>query len=379
MKRMFAILLALLMAASAFAVMSLASDYPIAKRTYAAKDHTTIYILTKENVKGYEYDSGSYSYTRKFAYDKAYRLVKETQDTRVLTYRYDQNGNVTKHMNVYTVVGEGFDKTAVSYQYDKAGRITRITERYIDIFDGSYTKTDAYKYKDGRLIKHVAQKTADDYSSAGNSREVMVYSYDKNGRLIKTKDNYGNTTRYVYDKNGRITKEVEEYITTYYKYNANGDLVKKYAKENGINHVTEGASYQYDRNGLLTGAYYYADGGTSERYSYQYDKHGNLTKSVHKGYFDDGYLYTKETVTYSYKKVEKAISRTREGITLNAYSYTYDKKEKKPVVSIEGMLQGADYRVTYFNNIKPGKASVRIDFTDPTIQSVTVTYTIKKA
>ena len=39
---------------------------------------------------------------------------------------------------------------------------------------------------------------------------------------------------------------------------------------------------------------------------------------------------------------------------------TYDGKEKKPVVNVDGLVEGTDYTVTYSNNVNPGTAKVTI-------------------
>ena len=39
---------------------------------------------------------------------------------------------------------------------------------------------------------------------------------------------------------------------------------------------------------------------------------------------------------------------------------TYDGKEKKPVVNVNGLVEGKDYTVTYSNNVNPGTAKVTI-------------------
>ena len=45
----------------------------------------------------------------------------------------------------------------------------------------------------------------------------------------------------------------------------------------------------------------------------------------------------------------------------------YDGKEKKPAVTVNGLVEGTDYTVTYSNNVNPGTAKVTVtgkgDFT----------------
>ena len=48
------------------------------------------------------------------------------------------------------------------------------------------------------------------------------------------------------------------------------------------------------------------------------------------------------------------------GVELSQTDYYYDGNEKKPVVTISGLVENIDYSVSYFNNVYPGSAAVII-------------------
>jgi len=58
--------------------------------------------------------------------------------------------------------------------------------------------------------------------------------------------------------------------------------------------------------------------------------------------------------------------------------YTYDGNAKTPEVTIKGLIKDVDYKVSYSDNVKPGKASVKVDGIDMFTGSVIVNFTIEK-
>lgn len=59
--------------------------------------------------------------------------------------------------------------------------------------------------------------------------------------------------------------------------------------------------------------------------------------------------------------IEAAVDIACHDIALSQDTYEYDGKEKRPGVTVEGLIEGADYFVTYSNNIEAGTATVTIN------------------
>ena len=65
-------------------------------------------------------------------------------------------------------------------------------------------------------------------------------------------------------------------------------------------------------------------------------------------------------------------------IKLSEDKYTYDGNAKTPEVTIKGLIKDVDYKVSYAENVNPGKASVKVDGIDMFTGSVVVDFTIEK-
>lgn len=65
-------------------------------------------------------------------------------------------------------------------------------------------------------------------------------------------------------------------------------------------------------------------------------------------------------------------------VKLSEDKYTYDGKSKNPEVTIKGLLKDIDYKVEYFNNVNPGKATVKINGINMFSGSVTLNFNIEK-
>lgn len=65
-------------------------------------------------------------------------------------------------------------------------------------------------------------------------------------------------------------------------------------------------------------------------------------------------------------------------VKLSEDKYTYDGNAKTPEVTIKGLIKDVDYKVSYAENVNPGKASVKVDGIDMFTGSVVVDFTIEK-
>ena len=432
MKKIISIFLAAVMIMSVFSILSLAgsrpANDPFLKNLYNAKNYIKQYVLTKEVYKS----ASGYQESTEYKYDSEGRLLSEDRGTDDMQYySYDSNGNLESstyygsgsndYYRHYTYDSKGnltcFEHSSedwghytYSYSYNSKGILTKIIDEDIDDYgyyddeEGQENYPTIYYYKyndDGLLSKIVAKKN-------GVVVGERTYKYDVEGLLLqmiyKRNDEVKEKNTYKYDIEGNLIKETlvdEDYTNEYtYKYNADDRLVKKTHKEDDYTITTsETTSFTYNDNGKLIKEVYKTSDNYSYSTAYSYNSKGQLAKEIQT--FSDG---DKQTVTYSYdsngnntkisgktsdgktfsttytyKKLAKPICLINGRIRVSHSEVTYNGQARKPKVSIDGMYRGADYNVSYENNVKPGKATIKITFTDPTIPPVSVVFLIRPA
>jgi len=134
---------------------------------------------------------------------------------------------------------------------------------------------------------------------SNGKREIVNYTYDKNGRLIKedTKDekNKVTSTEYTYNDKSLVVSEVytdkagKKYNYTH-KYDDKGTLIESTCPENEYRATINPS---YDENGRLAKESINVD-GDSYSYEYEYNSYGNVAKQI--------YTASNENVeTYEYK------------------------------------------------------------------------------
>jgi len=150
-------------------------------------------------------------------------------------------------------------------------------------FDGTVTE---YRFEYDRNGKLIHTKDSD-------GREAW-YEYDRNGNCIYEKDSDGTEAWYEYDRNGNCIYEKDSDGTeAWYEYDRNSKLIHgKYSggwewwaeyDRNG-NYIHEKYSngdevwYKYDRNGKLI----HQKSSDGDEWRYEYDKHGNKIRSIRK-------------------------------------------------------------------------------------------------
>ena len=334
-------------------------------------------------------------------YDSKGRLTKKVAISKdddssykdVTTRTYDSKGNLIKEVYAEYEDGKLWSKDTTTYVYNTKGLCTKETCITKDE-DGTAEYICVYSYdKNGNLIKEVCTETD---VEGEKTKSTQTFEYDKKGRVIKstysspyskttvvsTYDKKGNLIKEVRTRNsdGEISKDVEENV-----YNENGLLVKSsyISKEDGETTWKTVYSYSYDKKQRMT-KYTYSENlyGSKESGSItvEYDKNGNVKKET-ESVTDSLGIKTKTVSTFSYKKLAKKVFDAGKGIRLSSYQYKYDGKAKKPLVFIDGLKKGIDFKVSYSNNVKPGKAKVTVTFVgdyeyyDP----VTILFNIKKA
>ena len=260
--------------------------------------YTSIYSYDKHGNeikcvnKTVDSDGARFTSTTVKTYDKKNRLIESVYSseysTETKTYTYNKAGKVVKETDE-TVDNDG-DRTkdTTTYTYDKAGNMIKMANVSYSSYTGTrkHTITDEYNDK-GQLVKSTDVHKSD----GGTDRETYEYTYDAKGNNVKgvVKSFYadGSTEAiYIsstYNAKGQLTKRVNDVKiqwgsgkhTNYYTYDSKGRMIKDV-------YIFQGE-----------------DGSTSKSVSqYSYDKAGNLLKVVFKN--QDG---MRETTTFAYQKI----------------------------------------------------------------------------
>lgn len=170
-----------------------------------------------------------------YVYDEAGQLVRvnDLDQNRTITYQYDAGGNIRSRKEYAYTTGElGTATGTANYTYGNANWKDLLTS-----YDGKAITYDAignpltyegwtYTWEAGRQLKLMAKDGS-----------TIDYKYDDGGiRTQKTVD--GTTTSYIL-MNGRVTAEETSGAWTYYRYDADGNLLS-------LN--WNGAEYAYVKN-----------------------------------------------------------------------------------------------------------------------------------
>ena len=258
-----------------------------------------------------------------------------------ITNHYDESGRLTKHVDAkgqeifysYDMAHNKVSSTnrllkSTDYEYDERGNVTKKTEYNIGIpyvtnyeydeYDnkkkeslvnkpGIYT---GYKYEDLNpgtgyaVITKDMRLVTEQIDPEGNH---TYYKYDANGRVLKTIDPRGFATENYYDAKGNLmwTKDAKGYYT-YYDYDSQGNMT--YMKDAENNETT----YAYT-GGYMTSQ---TQGGITTAYTY--DAMGNMvTESRPEPNDETGTL----TTIYSYDNNGRQIKTTNFDTTFTETAY----------------------------------------------------------
>ena len=260
-----------------------------------------------------------------YTYNQAGNPIKEvctisyednTSTTTSKVYTYDKNGNKIKE------VSYGYDCVATTtYTYDGKGQLTKESEISVYEDNSKYTNVTTYAYdKNGNEIKR-AQKTTS--PGDGSSSHTVTSVYNDKGQLVKCTDvsTYGSSTTrevivYTYDKNGNKIKEVDKQsfpdntkatMTTTSTYDADGHVIKEVCVLKSAWSTSKTIiTCVYDSAGRLkkeTNVYKDSDGAEKTVKMLAYDKAGNLKKvTISYSPTGDG-IVSKTVTTYAYQKI----------------------------------------------------------------------------
>ena len=302
-----------------------ANQYIAYAMAYDAADRLVAIIDSNSRTVLYEYDAAGNRVKmttpegRKvaYSYDADNRLVRIDSWAGAFTFGYDLPGRRTSLAYPNGVV--------TSYAYDPLGNLTEILTK-----GGRAKKSDilsAFTYTHdkigNRLSKIISEGVGLGHGSGHDQAERFEYTYDHVYRLTDSlafREGHGRENElrhlsetFVYDPVGnRITGPKEKYAFT---YNQDNQLLQgpKY-------------SYQYDRNGNLTGKIGFDEDGKYVSWSYEYDYENRLIRVTR---MDAGET---KVVSFKYdpfgrrieKKVEELEGKDRDSVVT---TYVYDNED----------------------------------------------------
>ncbi len=285
-------------------------------------------------------DPASAGLTTSYTYDDYSRVVsKQTPNGNVLSYSYDDVGNLTdlscaedKTVNAqytydemgrrlsmsditgttrYTYDAAGRlthkfapDQKSIAYHYDNAGNIVEkqfsgvnMPDDWADASIAAVTQTLEYNYNHASELETIYH----------NGTEVVSYSYNPGGLLeSKTYTGVGSVS-YTFDALDRLStltnqKSDESLISSQsYKYDTLGNKVQISTTRAT---TTFASAYRYDRKNQLVGEVY-SVGATRHRNTYSYDGTGN--RSGLTEWENDSGIST----IYSVNQLNQVISQTK--------------------------------------------------------------------
>lgn len=338
MKKFLSVLLSFAMVAAVVTGSTLTAT----ATTYNATDKSTNYLMSKDefyrgddgfdlelkNIISKKYDSrgrlievkSSY-YEEKFEYDKNNNVTKRSYKSddgykESTTYKYDKNGNMIKSK----ISGGSDSGESSTYTYDKHGNVTKIVT----------------KNSKGKVVYSCENK----------------YTYDKYNRITKWTSGKDSTIKYKYDKTGKLT----EYNGKKFYYNKNNQVTKIVRDSDDI------LRYKYDNDGKLTKIY--NENQKNSKYGklyYTYSSNGLLKKEDDRALFSP---FPRVVDIYSYQKAPKNNINIGNNTYIQYKSTTYNGKAKTPNITKSYGIKGYNYKISYGNNINPGKGIILVSYMD---------------
>lgn len=291
-----------------YGVFDLLQSVKVGTRTLISHEYSASpnFYLTKST-----YGNG---HTISYSYDDYGRTTAKTykdgvEDTTedVITYAYDNNGNLglvsdsatgrtTKYLydfqdrlSRYEELGTGYSST-VTWGYDTDNNLTSQTH----VLNGT-TYTTGYTYDDDNRLTGSTQGTlSSTYAYDALSRMTSITAKNGSTQVVKTEIGYtgkANSTTATSSQVATWKNTAGSAVTTYtYAYDDQGNITS-------ISDGTWAMTYEYDEHNQLVRE---NNPYTDETWVYSYDDGGNI-KSVKEYYHTTGELKTLlDTVTYTY-------------------------------------------------------------------------------
>ncbi|MCS7468222.1 putative Ig domain-containing protein [Stieleria sp. ICT_E10.1] len=269
-----------------------------------------------------------------FEYDDLGNVIREVDaEGGVTLSQYGDSRNPTLETAITRVLADGTELTT-TYAYDARGNVTsetdpagNVTWSTYDPFGNVLTSTDplgntsTHRYDArGNLLSIVdadGSATTFSYDSSGNPLSVAVgsnvtaFQYDGRGRVTRQTDAVGTVRTYTYDAIGNQLTETVSYSTaqgpstvvTESTYDADGRVVARVTRQDGVTLATSGTKYDpagnrveeidalgrrtkfvYDDRGLMTETIYPddtpADDTDNPRTRTEYDAAGQVIAEI---------------------------------------------------------------------------------------------------
>ena len=236
--------------------------------TYNADGTLDSYEKPDGTTLNYEYDGlgrVTNDGIREYEYDDHLRLSTITEDTKKLTFRYDDFNRVNYTCYDHQELSGSNVGTQVWYDYDANGNTTQIRSAY------SYKATYAYD-----ALNRMT-------SMSFNGGNTISYTYRKDSKLSKVDYNGVMTTTYGYDSAGRLTSKKTKLsngtVIASYNYTLDkvGNIISQTRQEpySDMNLTNEDVTYYYNSANRITKA---------GDVNFSFDANGNTIKRGNKDY-----------------------------------------------------------------------------------------------
>lgn len=290
-----------------------------------------IFLTIKEYADVSEYLSRfSYKYTTNINYNNV-----SPDEVDIYIRIYNEYGNPLVEQNIFTATQNYY---TYSYQYDDNQNL--ILEKCE--MNGTLFYTEQYGYdEENRPVWRLSKEglSTVEYDDAGNvikrvseyTGTTVEYLYDAQQNLMQETHSYDGEvtliTKNEYNDKGQLVKTImnlcpgESVIT--YTYDEKGNLLlEDKMQSNGINIRHE---YQYDERGnRIQTSYYSSLSNVGSDYYWEYDERGNVTKETHEVDGETEYVFSS-----IYDQSGNCIQITREYVLDDCVfqtDYEYDSK-----------------------------------------------------
>jgi YD repeat-containing protein len=182
-------------------------------------------------------------------FDHMDRMTSITVDGETKIYRYNPKGELIER--VYP------SGRITTYTFNHAGYIPEAREQDSA---GVLMRQTTFAYRANGLLWSETRTGVD----VGFQSEILVFDYDRSGRLTRTRTDGTETGSFTYDIAGNMIREVRDGVAIYYTYNAANQMTQR--NKGGV--IT---NFEYDNRGNLIGQV--SPAGTR---TFEYDSRGRM-------------------------------------------------------------------------------------------------------
>ena len=286
-------------------------------------------------------------------YDNAGRMVSQSDlEGNSTTFQYDALGRRVKDSVPFAKEGTNIVYSVKTYTYDNAGNLTQMDNAGLKTSHTNnnrnfLTETRSHNGNEAQTVSYTYNALGQPLTMTTGKGAVTQYSYDTRGNVVSMKDALNQNEQYVYDVLGRLkTKTDRNGQNTTYSYDTAG-------RSTNITTTGDAVSTGYAMSGATKQVQ-----NTAESTTYTYDNFGRVlqevTGNVKKQYaYDVGNNRTsmqifvnnvKQTgVTYQYDAMSR-LTQVSDGTATAVYAY--DTKGNLASVSYNnGMKEEYTYNI----------------------------------